>query len=77
MLKKRTIKEEDTKTGKVLGTTIRYDGRLSRVLQNNSTVLIMLDDEEVLNTPFKIPKGKELHINITISSILADSVEEK
>lgn len=77
MLKKKTIREEDPRTGELLTETVRYDGRLRRVLQDDTVLLIMFGDEEVLNMPFKIPKGKELHTNITISSILADSVKEK
>ena len=77
MLKKRTIKEEDAGTGKILTTTTRYDGTLRKVLQGDTVILVKLGDEEVLNMPIKIPKGKELHTRVTITSILADSVKKK
>ena len=77
MLKKIILREEDPETGKVLNKATRYDGRWTEVLEKDTVILVKFGDKEILNTTIKIPAGKQLHIRMTMSSILADAPKKK
>ena len=75
MLKKKTIKEEDTE-GNVLKTSTRYDGKWKRQLEGSADLRIVLGDEEVLNTTINVPSKKALHISLSIAGVIVDKLHD-
>ena len=71
MLKKKTIKEEDTE-GHVLGTSTRYDGKWKKHLEGDTDLRITIGGDEVLNTVIKVPPRKVLHLTLNIASVVVD-----
>jgi len=72
MLKKRVIRDEDPETGDVQGITIRYDADWRGVLLETSKVLLKIGDETLVKKNIKVPKGKAVHLRITIAGLQAD-----
>ena len=72
MLKRQIIREEHPETGNLYKQTTRYDGEWHGIIKDQTTILIMIGEEELVNTVISIPTGKILHMRINIAGIQVD-----